>query len=359
MASRRRVAPQVAGPLPGGKAELTADDLKDGEAGAGGAAKAPGATQALSSSVGTAQSPGAPEIQAEPPAEAGGGKGAEAVGSAGPSRELVSQEGSGEAEAATPAEDAATEIRLEDPPEGASVAEKLRFYHDRIRPARDKWVESQDKADAVFAEEAGYPLWCVLKQGLHLELQNDQNNGECFKNAKEYLDVVWGIKKATGYRLLARIPVLQALGNEIDSETRRSLSVRQVAVLASVAQMKDPKAAELTRMIWRATVATGQATPDRLKHYREQILAGTKWEDLELFESAPKPASTTVVQKLDKMLTKVNTTELIAVARQDPERAKEVADYLRPILTALDTAVGAVPAQPDGPAALEAAVSEA
>ncbi|MFE3631539.1 hypothetical protein [Streptomyces goshikiensis] len=248
----------------------------------------------------------------------------------------------------------------EDAPDNASLDERIRFYHDRIRPARDRWVASREKADAIFAEEAGYPLWSFLKQGLHLQMENGQGNGECYKDAEEYLKNVWDISKATGYRLLARVPVVAALANDIDSETRRNLSVRQVAILASVAQLKDPKAYEKTRMVWRATVATGAPTPDRLRHYRDQIIAGVAWEDLELFEAKPKALAATAVQRLDKALTKVNTAELVELARREPEKAKAMADYLRPILTALDTAAGtAVPSQVAAPATLETEDSEA
>ncbi|MFF1714365.1 hypothetical protein [Streptomyces sp. NPDC058268] len=339
---RGRVQPQVAGPLPGGKPELTAQDLKSTDVDGAPGSQASGSGTQPAAAPQAEAAPAAAPVAAEPkPAEAAQPQSAEATR---PASTEVEPTDAGQAV-----------LRFEDPPEGASVSEKVKFYHDRIRPARERWEESRAKADSVFADEAGYPLWCVLQQRLHLELQNDQNNGECFKNAEEYLKVVWDITKATGYRLLARIPVLAALGYEIDSETRRNLSVRQVAVLAPVAKLKDPEeAAEKTRMVWRATVETGKATPERLKHFRDQILAGTKWDDLELFEASPKAPAVTAVQKLDKVLTKVNTTELIEVAKRDPARAREMADYLRPILTALDTAASIAPMQASVPAPLTA-----
>lgn len=250
---------------------------------------------------------------------------------------LASRSGAGEAtEAATeaapaavaavPAPAAAPEVvtptavflapEIAEPPADATPAERLSFYERIVHDAQTAHSAAARAAEARFLQAAGPSLRAIHEQELYLELAGP--GGQPYTTFGDYLQDRWNISRAGGYRILNAEPVREALSPITDVQP----STRQVGVLYPV--WKDFGAAEV-REVWQKAEAAGKTTPDELRKARDLLGYGKSPE----LTGPPSSSPSTALVRVDKALGRVDANSIRLLAKENPERAKEVAAQFR------------------------------
>ncbi|WP_431959421.1 hypothetical protein [Actinacidiphila sp. bgisy160] len=219
--------------------------------------------------------------------------------------------------AATPAPAAA------EPPADATPAEKLSFYERIVHDAQTAHAAAARAADARFLNAAGPSLRAIHEQGLYLELAGP--GGQPYSTFQDYLQDRWNLSRAAGYRILNAEPVREALAPITDVQP----STRQVGVLYPV--WKD-FGAEQVREVWQKAEAAGKTSPDELRKARD-LLGYSKSPEL---AAPPSSTPSTALARVDKALTRVDANAALLLAKENPERAKEVAAHLKELVAILE-----------------------
>lgn len=300
---RRRVRPQVAGPLPGGVPELTPEAIHaapaNGEPPANDRTAEAAPQDGLPHTAGAPQADQAPEASSSPatvPAQ-GAPQGAEAA-----TRDAEALEGT---------------VVPDDP------TEQLDFYEAQVFAARRDLISDVQR----YEDRLQQPLYQIKSNKLwQTKVAGD---GKKFRSWSQYVDErLPDISLATADRIIVHVPIERALGTRT--------SVRQDEVLWPI--FRDHGVAKVLET-WNKAMELGRPSPENLRIARDLLGLG-KDEKLELATPA-RAALGSPVQRAEKQLTQLKKLPLDSIRSAAPDEAKRLAGELRSLADQLESDVEA------------------